>query len=135
MKIRLRHSHPNLWRQLMGYALLNVALALNFILLTPAFDPLGISKYWFGAIFMAMGVAKLYALNGVLRRRLLRFTIAANVGLLVFFGILLIAGFFSEHQTSLQLPIMYFGAAVIEFPMLKEPLVNPQTETVTNGNR
>lgn len=133
-RIRLRRTHPNLYSSLMVYGLLNIALALNFIFLTPAFDPLGINKYIFGVIFIVMGAVKILALNIAAPPRFLRFTVAANVSLFLFFGGILVAGFFSEGQTSLQLPLTYFGLAFIEYPLLKEPLVNPVTETVSNGN-
>lgn len=118
----------------MVYGVLNVALALNFLILTPAFDPLGIDKYVFGAVFLAMGVVKIIALNISAPPRFLRFVVAANVSLFFFFGGILVAGFFQEGQTSLQLPLTYFGLAFIEYPLLKEPLVNPVTETVSNGD-
>lgn len=130
---RLRDAHPNLYKAIMVYGLLMIALGLNFALLTPAFDPLGLSKYIFAGLFLAIGIAKLVVLNLFRHPQWVRVVVAINVSILFFFGGLLVAAFFQLGQTSLQLPITYFGLALIEMPLLYEPWLNPVTEKV-NGN-
>lgn len=131
---RLRDSHPNLYNAIMVYGVLMIALGLNFILLTPAFDPLGISKYIFGVVFVGIGLCKLVVLNFYRSPALVRLVVAVNVSVLFFFGGLLVAGFFQLGQTSLQLPITYFGLALIELPLLREPWLNPVTEKINDGD-
>jgi hypothetical protein len=115
------------------HAVVTFALGLNFLFLTPAFNPLGVPKMPTGVVFVAIAVAKLITLNmqGPLWR--LRAATATSVALMFSYGVLQVAAFFQLGQTSLQSPILYFGLALVEFWLLSEPFTNPVTQRM-NGN-
>jgi predicted membrane channel-forming protein YqfA (hemolysin III family) len=132
---RLSQSHPNLYKAFTAYALISLALGLNFIFLKPTFDPLGVPKGLIGAIFLALGSTKLLLLNVYRSLRLLRLVMAMAIGVMLFWTGALTLAFFKLGQTSLQLPITYLGLSILGMPLLVEPSVNPITDkNGVNGN-
>lgn len=131
--VTLRHTHPNLYRALTTHACCTMALGLNFLFLTPAFNPLGVPKMPTGFVFCGVSIAKLVTLNmhGDLRR--LRLATACSVALMFTWGVLQTLAYFQLKMTSLQSPILYFGLALVEYWLLTEPFTNPVTQK-TNGN-
>lgn len=132
-KVKLRLTHPNKYRGLTTHAAIILALGVNFLILTPAFNPLDIPKMATGYVFVAVAVAKLITLNvgGVMWR----LTSAISITLMFAWGTLQIAAFYQLKMTSLQSPILYFGLAIVEIWILIEPYTNPVTQRQhLNGN-
>lgn len=132
--VSLRLTHPNVYRALSTFACCTLALGLNFLILTPAFDPLGVPKALSGWVFVVIAVAQLITLNRSGDLRLLRLATAFSVGTMFSYGAIAAVSFVQLHQTSLQLPILYFGTAISEFWLLVEPFTNPVTQRTTNGD-
>jgi hypothetical protein len=110
------------------YALITLALGLNFVFLKPTFNPLNIPKGVAGATFLAVGVAQLVLLNLYRSIRLLRLSVAVGITVMLFWMGALFLDFIKLGQTSLQLPITYLGMSALVMPMLVEPPVNPLTD-------
>lgn len=127
----MRTAHPNLYGMYITYALLGIALGLNFIFLHPAFQPLGIPKWTIGAAFVVCGAIQLTLLLFVWNPTALRLLMALAVALMTFWAAVLTWEYFRLHQTSLQLPITYVGLAALGFLLLAEPFINPVTATPT----
>jgi hypothetical protein len=127
MTLNLKQTHPNLYRGFMAYGLLSVALGLNFLVLNPTFEPFGIPKDLCGVVFLALGLSQLVWLNVVRHTALLRLTMAATIGVMFFWAAINTAEFFRLGQTSLQLPIVFYGLAALGMPLLTEPSTNPLT--------
>jgi hypothetical protein len=132
-RAKLSETHPNLHRAFTMYACLSIALALNFIFLNPTFDPLSIPKEVAGAVFLTLGVSKLVLLNVYRNLKLLRLAMAIAIGTMCFWGGAQVVDFFRLGQTSLQLPLTFFGLAAIGRPLLVEPSMNPVTGKNGNG--
>lgn len=124
----VRNAHPNLYTMYLTYALLSIALGLNFLFLHPAFDPLHIPKWSIGTAFLGCGVVKLTLLVFASNTTSLRLSMALSVALMSFWAGALTFAFFQLHQTSMQLPLTYIGLAVLGFLLLTEPFINPATE-------
>lgn len=135
VSVRLGRTHRNLYLAYTGYAILDLALGLNFLFLHPVFDPLGIPKMPVGVIFVALGVAKLILLNLWRNMDVLRAVTAANLAALFFWCGALTLSYFQLHQTSLQLPITYLALGIIGLPLLAEPFVNPASRPPGKGGR
>lgn len=123
----MRNTHPNLYKTYVTYALLSIALGLNFLFLRPAFMPLDMPRWPIGLVFLGCGVSKLLALMLPSPHVLLRLSMSLSVAIYTFWGGLLTFEFVRLSQTSLQLPLTYIGLAVLGVILLTEPLVNPAT--------
>lgn len=127
--VNLFHTHPVLYVVLMSYAIHVILLALNFLILKPAFNPLGVSKMLTGAVFLIVGTANLVALNAHRDVRWWRLTGVIEVVMLMGFGTLQLIAVWQENQTSAQSPGLYSMGAVPLFVLLAfEPYRNPATE-------
>lgn len=122
----LRHSHPNLYRSITTFAVINVALALNFFGANPTFNPYEIDKNIVGGIFLLLGITKLVFLNVYRSLKIVRFTMTVEIIFMLFWGVGSTITFFTG-QTSLQLFILYVGMSINELFLLIEPPVNPVT--------
>lgn len=128
----MRNTHPTLYKTYLAYGLLTVALGLNFVFLTPAFMPLSASKWVVGNAFLACGFINLLIL--LKTTTWLRLSMMLSVALYAFWAGALTVDFFRLSQTSMQLPLTYFGLAALGIFLLTEPFVNPATQTNgTNG--
>lgn len=105
-----------------------VALGLNFLFLKPAFDPLGVTKTASGAVFLAVGIPKVFVLNRRLPLSVIRTVITIQLWVMLTYAGLQVAAFWKEAQTSLQSPILYVMLSAVELVLLREPYVNPATE-------
>lgn len=124
--LNLRHSHPNLYRGITTFAVINIGLALNFFFTNPTFNPYGIDKNIVGAIFLVLGLSKLTFLNVHRSLRVVRFLMTVEIAFMLFWG----GGntiTFMTGQTSLQLFVLYAGMALNELFLLLEPPANPMT--------
>lgn len=122
----LRKTHPNLWRSIMGLAVLNLALGVNFFAFTPTFFVWDQPNELWGSIFLALGISMIVFLNVYRRLRLVRITMALAVGYITFFGLGTMQPAF-EGKGSLQLPLLYAGLVALQLPLLLEPFINPWT--------
>jgi hypothetical protein len=124
--IFIGRTHPNLYRTVMLFAVLSIALGLNFWILAPTFWIYDLPNALWGTIFLALGTAKIVFLNFYRRLRAVRATMAFAVAYFLFLSV----GTgqpFVEGQGSLQLPFLYLFCAVIQIPLLLEPFINPWT--------
>lgn len=124
--INLRHSHPNLYRGITTFAVINIALAANFFYANPTFNPYGIDKNIVGAIFLILGISKIAFLNVYRSLKHVRLVMALEIVFMLFWGVGSTITFFTG-QTSLQLFVLYVGMAVNELFLLLEPPANPVT--------
>jgi hypothetical protein len=129
MTVNMRQTHPNLYKAYTSYALISAALGLNFLFLHPTFDPLGIPKDVMGVIFLALGGSKLLLLNVAHNTTAIRGVMALGIAVMLFWASALTIEFFLRSQTSLQLPITFFGLALLGIPIILEPPANPLTNT------
>jgi hypothetical protein len=124
--IRLSRTHPTLYRTVMLFAVLSIALGLNFWILAPTFWIYDLPNALWGTIFLALGTAKIVFLNFWRRLRAVRAVMAFAVAYFLFLSV----GTgqpFVEGQGSLQLPILYLFCAGFQIPLLLEPFINPWT--------
>jgi len=131
--MNLRRSHPNLFKLYLVYALTCIALGVNFLFSTPAFDPIGISKQIPGVVFLALGLAQLVYLTVFRSAVGLRAVMALIIAAMFFWCGVLVADFFRLHQTSLQLPIVYLALGALGYPLMAEPPTNPTTSLKRGG--
>lgn len=129
----MKDHHPNLYNMYMVYAVLSIAMGLNFIFLNPSFDPFGVPKEVVGATFLGCGVTKASLLLWVRSATMLRLSMALSVAIMSFWSGVLTVDFFLRSLTSLQLPLTYIGLAVLGFLLIVEPFTNPATERA-NGD-
>lgn len=123
----MRNTHPNLYKTYLAYAVLSVALGLNFLYLTPTFMPLDFPKDIVGSTFLGCGLIKLALLMLNLKNALLRLSMALSVVIYSFWAGAATFDFFRLSQTSLQLPLTYMGLAALGVLLLMEPFINPAT--------
>lgn len=123
----MNKTHPTLYRSYLTYALLSIALGLNFLFLHPAFDPLGIPKAAAGVAFLGCGALKMVLMLAAARVSWLRASMALSVAIMTFWAAALTAEFFLRSQTSLQLPLTFIALAALGFLLTTEPGVNPAT--------
>jgi hypothetical protein len=124
--VKVRKTHPNLFRMILAYGIINVALGINFWVFTPAFLVWGLPNSVWGTIFLALGVAKITSLAIYRNLTLVRATMALAVAYMLFFG----AGTLEptlQGKASAQLAILYAGLALLQIPLLLEPFINPWT--------
>lgn len=124
----MRTTHPNLYKTYVAYAVLSIALGLNFLFLTPAFRPLETPGWAIGSIFLGCGLIKLTLLLLSTNHARLRLSMALSVVIYSFWAGALTFDFFRLSQTSLQLPLTYAGLAALGVLLLLEPFTNPATE-------
>lgn len=124
----LRLTHPNLYRALMTDAAILIALAANFLLSTPTFNPFDIHKEYVGTGFLIIGLSELVLLNFFRSLIALRVVLMISITYLIFWGIGTTQSYF-DGRSSLQLFILYFGLASIKASLLLEPFSNPATAT------
>lgn len=127
----VRNTHRNYWVAVMTFAVLWLALGLNFLILDPTFLIYGAPNRIWAAIFFVFAVAQMLLLN-LRYLRYLRWQMTVTVGYLV----LLAAGTsqpFLDGEGSLQLPIMYIGMSTLMVPWIAEPPSNPSTMTVESN--
>lgn len=125
--VNLRKSNPTFYHLIMVLSLGRVALALNFWLYKPTFQPYGIHKAWAGAVFCALGVSQLVFLHLWRDIRKIRLVLATSAAVLMVWGLVNTQQWFAG-KASLQLPIVYVVIAVVQIILLVEPPVNPMTE-------
>lgn len=123
----MRNTHPTLYKTYIVYALLSIALGLNFWFLTPPFMPLEVPKSTISLAFLGCGTIKLTLLLLSSSHTWLRLSMALSVVIYSFWAAALTYSFFSESQTSLQLPLTFIGLAVLGTLLLIEPFTNPAT--------
>lgn len=130
----MKDTHPNLYKVYMAYALLSVALGLNFIFLTPTFMPLDIPKWFIGLTLLGCGLSKLaLLLLNPHNNTWIRLSMGLSATLYSFWAVVLTYDFFRLSQTSMQLPLTYIGLAALDLILLLEPFINPATEKNGNG--
>lgn len=125
--VNIRKSHPALYRAIMTFACMAVALAFNFWFSRPTFNPYGVPKEYIGIIFAVLGSSLLVFLNVFHNLRIVRLALAASVSFTFFWGLSNAQQFFAGNA-SLQLPILYVAISIWQIPLLIEPPVNPMTE-------
>lgn len=129
-EIKLRFSHLFLYRCIMTFAATSIGLGLNFLFTNPTFNPYNIPKELVGIVFLVLGVSKVVFLNFIYSLRIVRFTMAAEVGFIVFWGIGTSITYF-QGKTSLQLFVLYVILfALLEIWAMMEPVINPVTERI-----
>lgn len=125
-RVRIRLTHPGLYRSISTLSLMSVALAVNFWTSNPTFNPYGLPKSLIGVVFFLLGVWQLFFLNVRHDLRQVRRGLAASLGFILFWGL-------SNAQQSLagsasfQLPILYVALAILHLLLLIESPVNPMT--------
>lgn len=128
--VNLRKTHPNLYRLVMGIALMYVALGINFLVFTPTFFVWDQPNELWAAIFLGLGVGLIVFLNLIRRPHALQITMAVAVFYTLFFACGTMQPAF-EGKGSAQLPILYVGLGVLVAVMLLEPVVNTWTRRDT----
>lgn len=124
----IRYSHPNLYKGILTFAVINIALGFNFWFANPTFNPYNIDKTIIGTIFFVLGFGETVFLILPLRIKMIRLLMALNIGFILFWGIgTSITAF--QGITSFQLFILYTGLAALQLWQLLEPVINPMTET------
>lgn len=126
-RVRLQKTHPNLYHLIMILNLSNIALALNFWISHPTFNPYGINKDLIGCIFFALGSIQIVFLNFHRDLRAVRLVMAISIGFNLFWGLSNAQQSFAG-KASFQLPILYITLALIRVPLMFESPVNPMTE-------
>lgn len=126
-KVKIRNTHPALYRTLMALGFMGVALGFNFWLSKPTFNPYGVSKDIIGIIFFMLGLTQIVFLNILHDLRMVRLNLAVSVSWMFFWGVSNTQQFFAGNA-SLQLPIMYVTLSILQIPLLIESPVNPMTE-------
>lgn len=125
-QVRIRLTHPALYRSIMTLSIMSVGLAVNFWTSTPTFSPLGIPKNLIGGIFFLLGVSQLIYLNVFHDLRRVRVGLAVSLSFFFFWGLSNTIQAFAGNA-SFQLPILYVFLSVLHIPLLIEPPVNPMT--------
>lgn len=125
--VNIRKSHPALYRAIMTFACMSIALAINFWFSKPTFNPYGVPKEWIGVVFAVLGSSLIVFLNAFHNLRMVRLLLATSVSFTFFWGVSNSQQFFAGNA-SLQLPILYVAISLLQIPLLIEPPVNPMTE-------
>lgn len=124
--VRIRATHPALWRSIMTLSLMSAGLAVNFWTSNPTFNPYNIPKDLIGVIFFVLGAGQFVVLNVLHDLRKVRRALAVSLGFILFWGLSNTQQFFAG-KASLQLPILYVTLAALYFFLLIESPVNPMT--------
>lgn len=124
-RVNIRRTHPGLYRSILTLSIMSVALAVNFWISNPTFNPYGIPKDLIGLVFFLLGWSQLiFLLFRDLRK--VRLVLAISLGFMFFWGVTNTQQFFAGNA-SLQLPILYITIAALHVPILIESPVNPMT--------
>lgn len=123
----LRLLHPNLYRSVMTTAIWMFGLGLNFLIFTPTYDIFGMPNQLWATLALLVAGTEIVCLNFVLVLRYVRMAMALSIALCLMLAVGTCQPWI-EGVGSLQLPIMYLGFAVIQFPLLIEAPVNPWTK-------
>lgn len=124
-QVRIRNTHPGLYRWIMTLALISGALALNYWFAPPpTFRPYNISENVIGAIFCSLAVWQLAALNVFHHLRMVRLGEAASFLFLLVWGVVNTQQGFAG-KASFALPIFCIGIAALHVWALIESAVNP----------
>ena len=126
-RVNIRLTHPGLYHSIMTLGLMSVALAVNFWITTPAFNPFGVNKTLVGVVFFLLGTVQLVFLSVFRSLRMVRLGLAVSIFVMVSWGLSNVQQFINGH-TSLQLPILYLTLAALQYVLLIESPVNPMTE-------
>lgn len=126
-KVKIRNTHPALYRALMVLGFMGIALGFNFWFSSPTFNPYGIPKNIIGIIFFILGLSQIVFLNVLHDLRMVRLNLAFSVSWMFFWGVSNAQQFFAGNA-SLQLPILYVTLSILQIPLLMESPVNPMTE-------
>lgn len=130
-RVNLRETHPTLYRNAMGFALLSISLGMNFFFFKPTFNPFEIDRHIIGAVFLALGIGKLVSILLIRNLHFIRLSMAACGAWMMFWGLGTALAPLSG-AASFQLPIMYAYFVYFQFSWFKEPYFNPLT---ANGGR
>lgn len=123
MRVKIRYTHPNLYRSIMTLSIMSVLLAANFWRSNPTFNPYGIDKDHVGWAFLALGVGQIVFLNlGYLRT--VRGAMALSSLAMLLWGWANTEQAFAGNA-SFQLPILYVALGGLQFILLIEAPVNP----------
>lgn len=125
-KVRIRNTHPALYRSIMTLSLMSVALAANFWTSNPTFNPYGIPKNLIGAVFFLLGASQLVFLNVLHDLSKVRLILAASLSFFLFWGLSNTQQSFAG-KASFQLPILLISIAAFHLPLLIESPINPTT--------
>ena len=126
-RVNIRLTHPGLYHSIMTLGLMSVALAVNFWITTPAFNPFSINKNAVGVVFFLLGTVQLVFLSVFRSLRMVRLGLAVSIFVMVSWGLSNVQQFINGH-TSLQLPILYLTLAALQYVLLIESPVNPMTK-------
>lgn len=126
-RIKIRNTHPALYRALMVLSSMKVLLAFNFWLFTPTFNPYGVSKDLIGVIFFLLGFSQIVFLNIFHDLRMARRVLASSVSFMFLWGASNAQQSFAGNA-SFQLPLLYVAISIMQIPLLIEAPVNPMTE-------
>lgn len=131
-RVVIRRTHPNLYRSIITFAIITIALGLNFLLIKPAFNQYSLSQVM-AVVFFGSGVALIVLLNFLRSLRTLRWVMAFTVTSLCLYGGALTVYAYQTGKTSYQLPICYFGFTALLFLLLIEPASNPLNRKRRSG--
>lgn len=122
-RVKIRYTHPNLYRLMMTLSFMSVGLAVNLWRSNPTFNPYGIDKTLVALIFCLLGISQIIFLN-IGRLRAVRIGMALSSFTMVLWGWANTEQAFAGNA-SFQLPILYVALGVMQFLLLIEPPVNP----------
>lgn len=126
-EVNLRKANPSLYQLIMVFAITRIALAVNFWISNPTFNPYDISKTLVGWIFFLLGISQIVFLHIWRDLRKIRLVIAVSAGVMLCWGLVntqqSVAG-----KASWQLPIIFIGFAALQMVALLEAPVNPMME-------
>lgn len=123
MRVKIRYTHPNLYRSIMTLSLMSLGLAVNFWTSNPTFNP--VPKDVVGVVFFLLGASQIVFLH--LNLRAVRIGMAISAFVMLFWGLTNTEQSFAG-DASFQLPILYLALGVVQLFLLIESPVNPMTE-------
>lgn len=121
--VNIQKTHPNLYWLVMILGVMQIALALNFFILSPTFPIFAAPNVLWGVIFLVIGVGKVVSLNFYRRLGLVRAIMSFSWVYTMFIGLGTCQPFL-EGSGSLQLPIVYVGISGVLLVLLFEPYIN-----------
>lgn len=122
--IKVRLTHPSLYRILMLYVVTFLALAANFTFIKTTFLVYGQSNRVWAACFLVLACSLFCSTNIIHSLRLMRFTMVMIAVYLMFFTIGASEPYLNGVG-SLQLPILYLTVSGHMFLLVYEPFINP----------
>lgn len=149
-EINIHDTHPNMYWMLMAIAVVGILLAANFLFLHPTFPIWGVPNAIWAVLFLVSSVARIVTLTIHRRLRWIRYTMAFSMWFMFVIAIGTVQPFLEnihinlqlafpiwdtqlalpvwDSKASLQLPIVYVGLVAIQWYLMKEPFLNPETE-------